>query len=131
MAARALLATTAVLVLAWVGVLLRDFEIGTAASLRAFYGPKPSRLQPQRDLKRLKDAELLNPDSYWKLSRANYYLRIGRPRSAARVAETVVREEPDNITAWGVLGQATKRTDRRRSARAAAEIRRLNPLSFR
>jgi hypothetical protein len=125
------LALTAVLVLAWVGVLLRNYELGREAALRAFFGPAPNRLERSRDLGRLEDAQLLDPNAYWRLARANYHLLDDDPASAARTAESLVRDEPENIFAWGALAQATRRSNPRRSAQAAEEIRRLNPLGAR
>jgi predicted Zn-dependent protease len=126
--ARTLLALTAVLVLAWVAVLLRDFELGHDAAVRAFFSRGLSQPERERDLKRLERAGLLNPDSQWDLARATYELVSGRPRRAERLAMELVQEEPENAAAWTVLLNATRRSDRRRAARAAAELRRLDPL---
>lgn len=129
MAARVLLALTAVLVLAWVGVLFRNYEIGKDAAVRAFFGPKLSRAERERDLDRLDDAQLLDPNAYWRIARANYHILDGDRRRAARAAEDLVRDEPQNIFAWSTLLQATRRSDPERAAEAVAEIRRLNPLA--
>jgi hypothetical protein len=131
MVARALLALIAVLVLAWVGVLLRNYELGKDAAVRGFFGPKLSQAERQRDLDRLEDAQLLDPNAYWKIARANYQILDGDPRAAARSAERLVVDEPTNVFAWGTLLQATRRSDPDRAAQAAAEIRRLNPLGSR
>jgi hypothetical protein len=131
MVARLLLALIAVLVLGWVAVLLRDYEIGHEAALRGYFTPKPTAAGRQDDLNRLEDAQLLNPDSYWKQSRASYFLLSRRPRSAAAEAEDIVRGEPDNLFAWSLLQQATERDDPARARQAAAEIRRLDPVRAR
>ena len=131
MVVRALLALVAVLVLAWVGVLLRNYETGKDAAVRAFFGPKLSQPERARDLERLHDAQLLDPNAYWKIARANYQILNGSERGAARAAEQLVRDEPQNIFAWGTLLQATRRSDPARAAEAAAKIRRLNPLGSR
>jgi predicted Zn-dependent protease len=125
------MALIAVLVLAWVGVLLRDFKLGYDASVRGFYSPQRTASARSRDLHRLTQARLLDPSSYWQLARASYSLQSGNPRRAATVAEALVRDEPQNPYAWGILRDATRRSDPARSARAAAEIRRLNPLGAR
>jgi hypothetical protein len=130
-AARVLLALTAVLVLAWVGVLTRNYEIGKDPALRAFFGPKPSQAGGERDLEHLDDAQFLDPNAYWKVARANYLILFGEQRSAARAAEQLVREEPQNIFAWSTLLQATKKNDPERASQAAAEIKQLNPLGSR
>jgi hypothetical protein len=130
-AARALLALIAVLVLAWTGVLLRNYELGKDAAVRAYFGPKPSPAERDRDLERLDDAQLLDPNAYWRIARANYQILGGDSRGAARTAEQLVRDEPQNLFAWSTLLQATRRSDPDRAAQAAAEIRRLNPLGSR
>lgn len=128
MAARAALALTAVIVLAWVGVLLRNYEIGKDAAVRAFFGPKLSQAEGKRDLQRLDDAQFLDPNAYWRVARANYLILDGDQRRAARAAEQLVRDEPQNLFAWGTLYQATKKDDPERAAQAAREIKQLNPL---
>jgi len=130
-AVRAVLAVIAVLVLAWVGVLLRNHEIGKDAAIRAFFGPKLSQAERERDLERLDDAQLLDPNAYWKVARANYLILDGNRTGAARAAEQLVSDEPQNIFAWGTLVQASRRSDPARASEAAAEIRRLNPLGSR
>ena len=127
---RSLLALLAVAVIAWVGVLLRDFAIGHDASERAF-NPRLSRPQRERNLERVKDAQFLDPSSEWRLSRAGYYLLAGRGDDAERLAEQLVRDEPDNIGAWGVLLEATTKRDPRRAAQALAQLKRLDPLGHR
>jgi hypothetical protein len=125
------LACLAVLVLAWVGVLTRNHELGKEAAVRAFFGPEPSAADRERDLDRLEDARFLDPNAYWRVARANYFLLDGDARRAAQAAESLVRDEPDNIFAWSALLQATRDSDPGRAREAAGEIRRLNPLGAR
>lgn len=130
LAARAALAVLAVLVLGWTGILLRDFEVGH--SLVTFHKLHLSKAERAQDVDRLRDAQLLDPDSNWRLARAGYYLISGgSKRAAARIAEDVVRDEPENVAAWRVLQAATRDSDRARAARASAEIKRLDPLGRR
>jgi len=129
--ARVLLAVVAVLVLAWVGVLLRNYETGKDAALRAFFGPKPSAAERDRDLRKLHEAQFLDPNAYWKVARANYYLVAGDTRDAAAAAEELVHAEPQNIFAWGTLLRATQQSDPARAGEARAQIKRLNPLGSR
>ena len=126
-----LLALIAVLVLAWVGVLARNYEIGKDPAVRAFFGPKLSKAERQRDLDRLDDAQLLDPNAYWRIARANYYILEGAGDEAARAAEQLVREEPQNVFTWSTLLQATRTSDPERAREAAREIRQLNPLGSR
>jgi hypothetical protein len=128
MAARVLLALSAVLVIGWVGVLLRNYEIGRDAAFHAFFSPEKSQAGRARDLDRLDDAQLLDPNTYWKIARANSQLASGDLRGAEAAAERLVRAEPENIFAWGTLLRATERSDPARAREAAAAIRRLNPL---
>jgi hypothetical protein len=130
--ARVLLAFTAVLVLAWVGVLLRNYHVGHDAAIRAFFGPEPTSSEEREHLlKRLDNAEALDPSSYWQLARANLYLFDGDARQAQATAEDLVRAEPENPFAWGMLREATEQRDPARAAQANAELRRLNPLGSR
>jgi hypothetical protein len=131
MAARVLLALCALLVLGWVGVLYRNYAIGKDAAIHAFFAPEKSPAGRQRDLDRLDDAQLLDPNAYWKVARANYQLVTGDRRGAASAAAELVRAEPENIFAWSILLRATEQSDPARARQAAAEIRRLNPLASR
>jgi predicted Zn-dependent protease len=126
-AARALLLALAVLVLGWAGVLLRNHELGEDALARSFFAAQLGEDQRQRDLQDLEDAEFLDPSSSWDVTAANYLLLTGEVRAAVRAAEQLLRDEPENISAWSVLQRATAEGDPQRSAEAAAEIKRLNP----
>ena len=128
---RALLALTSVLVIAWTGVLLRNHELGRDAALRAFFGPKPDPAERARDLERLEDAQFLDPNAYWKIASANYQLMLGNRRAATLAAERLVRDEPENIFAWGTLLRAVEDGDPKRAREAVARIKRLNPLAGR
>jgi len=129
-ALRALLAVVAALMIAWFAVLLRDDRIGSQAGARIFHHPYLSDAEWQRNMDRLRKAELLNPDRHWAVTRAGLLLPRST-RKAERQAETVLRSEPDNIDAWGVVLQATQARDPKEAARAAAAIRRLDPLGSR
>jgi cytochrome c-type biogenesis protein CcmH/NrfG len=113
---RAVLALVAVLVLAWVGVLLRNHEVGEAAV-------------SDRDTGALESARLLDPNRYWDQVLAGVYLIEREPRRAAAEAEELVRAEPDNVVAWSLLREATRGTDPARFDQATAALRRLNPLT--
>lgn len=126
-AARLLIGVFAVLVLAWVGVLLRDHRTSEAASPLLFEA-KLSAAEFDRNLAKFEDAELLNPDSSLQLARATYLLVRDRRAEAAKAAEELLASEPENLAAWGVLLDATRGLEPERAARARAEIRRLNPL---
>ncbi|HEY1358006.1 MAG TPA: hypothetical protein VGF21_06860 [Thermoleophilaceae bacterium] len=128
--ARFLLALVAVLALAWTGVLLRDYERGHDPSTRAF-NPRLGARERDRELARVKDAQFLDPSSDWQLARAGAYLAGRRPAEARRLAEEIVRGEPENLGAWSVLLQATLGRDPARAREAKARLKRLDPLDFR
>ena len=128
--ARGLLAAVAVLVLAWTAVLLHDWQLGHASAL-VLFEPRLSAEDGRHHVERLKDAELLNPDSRWELARAKFYVRLGNEAAARRTAEDVLSSEPDNVDAWGVLYTSTRKSDPRRAAEAVRQIERLNPIALR
>jgi predicted Zn-dependent protease len=128
MLVRGALVLVAVLVLCWLGVLYRDRRVGQDAANVLYYQQQLSRAEWERQMERIRGARLLDPDRYWDLTRARYFLQRDRPRSALRTAERLVAEEPDNLDAWVVVNNAGRRINPRRSEEAVAEIERLNPL---
>jgi hypothetical protein len=130
MSSRAVLAVCAVVMLGWLGVLVRDYYLADSASPLLFgsHGSNVSAADFPVYIKRLKDAELLNPDSSLALARATYLLRRGYADAAVGEAERLVRKEPDNVNAWGVLYRARLQTDPGRATEAAREIHRLDPI---
>jgi hypothetical protein len=113
---RAVLALVAILVLAWVGVLLRNHEVGESAV-------------SDRDTEALEGARVLDPNRYWDQVLAGIHLIEREPRRAAAVAEGLVRAEPENVVAWSLLREAARGTDPERSEHATAALRRLTPLT--
>jgi predicted Zn-dependent protease len=126
---RLLLAACAILVIAWVGVLVRDHYVGESAARTLLYDQNLSEREFEHQMGRLQDARFLNPSSSPELARVQYYLLRGRSRAAARAAESLVRAEPDNAFGWRLLSRATQEVDPARAREAAAELRRLNPLA--
>jgi predicted Zn-dependent protease len=126
---RLLLAACAILVLAWVGVLVRDHYVGGAAAEALLYDQTLGDREFERNIQRMADSRFLNPSSSPDLARGTYYLVRGRPRAAARIAEALVRSEPENADAWRLLWHATKDTEPGRAREAAAQLKRLNPLA--
>jgi predicted Zn-dependent protease len=76
-------------------------------------------------------ARALNPDTAPDINRAFIYERTGRHGQAAAVLEDVLRREPDNLSAWGLLFTFAKGHDRATAERALAARRRLDPVSAR
>lgn len=124
---RIAIAVLALLAVAWSAVLWRDDRIGSEASNRLLMSEQLSDAEWAREVERLQDAELLDPSTRWPLARAQAYLLRDRPRDAARVTESVLDREPENVEAWIVLREATLEINPRRAAQAGAEIRRLSP----
>jgi predicted Zn-dependent protease len=124
---RIVLAVVALLVVAWSAVLWRDDRIGSEASSRLIMSEQLTDAEWAREVERLRDAELLDPSTKWPLARAGAFVLRDRPRDAARVVESVLEREPENVEAWIVLSRATREIDPRRAAQARAEILRLSP----
>jgi hypothetical protein len=124
--ARGLLAALAVVLIAWFSLLARNHAIGTEAAERIISEPNMRPADWQRAMYDLRRAELLDPSTEWSLTRAQYLLLRDR-RGAMRVADDVLRREPDNLAAWWVVLRAARDVDPERWREATAEIRRLNP----
>jgi predicted Zn-dependent protease len=112
---RVSIALLAVLVIAWLAVLLRNYEVGRDGLVN-------------RDPEQVESARLLDPNRNWELTLASVHLLNGDSRRAAAEGERLVAAEPDNAVAWSLLRAATRESEPRRSAEAAAELRKLNPL---
>jgi hypothetical protein len=128
---RGALVVVALLALGWLGVLYRDRRVGQDAADVIFYQPQLPPAEFERQLDRLRDARLLDPDRYWDLTRARYLLLRDRPRRALRAAQELVRDEPDNLEAWLVVFRASELVDPSRSGDAIDRIRQLNPRLLR
>jgi hypothetical protein len=125
---RLALALVAVLLVAWFAVLFRDNHIAQEASDRLHENPRMSEAEWSRQLDQLRKADLLNPQSEWRMTRANYLL-LRDKKGARELAESVVRSEPDNLDAWRVVLFASRGRDPGRTSEALAEIERLDPLA--
>jgi len=128
-AARIVVAVAAVAVVAWLGVLERDVRLqarGVEAVQRARDAGNLARADAD-----FRSARLLNPDTTPDLHRAFLYQASGRRRQATAVLEEVLRREPENLTAWGVLYIFTRDHDAAAARRALAAQRRLDPVRAR
>ncbi len=127
-ASRAGAVVVAVLVLAWLGLSLRDVRLeergGEAAGRLSVPG------NAERAEADFRGARLLNPDSGPDLARAVVLLQLGRPERAVALVEDVVRREPENARAWRTLYEVTRESDPARAERALATLRRLDPLTY-
>ena len=124
LAARAALATLAILLIAWFAVLARNARIGSAAADRI--DGELSDAGWKRSLDDFRRAELLDPGTEWRAMSANYLL-LRDNRAALRMARSVVEEEPDNLDGWSVVYRASRRLHRRDASQALAQLQRLNP----
>jgi hypothetical protein len=115
----------AVVAIAWLGVMERDtrrLARGVDAAQRHDIAVADADFRAARTL---------NPDTAPDLNRSFLYERTARHAQAAAVLEDVLRREPDNLTAWGLLFAFTKNHDRATAERALAARRRLDPVSAR
>jgi hypothetical protein len=127
MVIRVALVVISLLVLGWVTVLLHDRHGGQAA-IHDLRHRQLSDARFERDVQRLEDAKFLNPDSKWDIDRAGALLLRNRRRRAAAVLEDLVRREPDNYEAWGVLYSTVRPIDPQRAREALIQLKRLTPL---
>ena len=125
MIARAAIAVTAVLVLAWLAVMERDvrLEARGAAALRSKSEPAVLA-RAETDLRR---ANLLNPGTEADLNRALVRRARGRTAQSVALLEDVLRREPENVVAWRVLVVLSPDA----AGRSLAAQRRLDPLNAR
>ena len=117
----------ALLVLGWTAVLVRDRQVGNAASNELLHRAHLPPARAASEMRRLEDARLLNPDTTWDLDRAAAWVSLGRPRLAVRDLESLVRREPANLEAWRVLALISRGIDPTRHEQAIAQVRRLDP----
>jgi hypothetical protein len=120
--ARVAVAVVAVAVIAWLGVMERDTRLLARADAAAHARDYAAA---ERDLR---DADTLTADTTADV-RLAFLLGVARKRGdeARAVLEDVVRREPDNLTAWGLLLSFSRESDPAAAARARAALRRLDP----
>jgi|tagenome__1003787_1003787.scaffolds.fasta_scaffold20921463_2 predicted Zn-dependent protease len=126
MAARAVVAVLAVAILACLAIMERDVRLTARAVEESHH--RATLSQAARDLRA---AKLLNPDGTLDISLAAVYRSAGQPQRGRATLEALLRREPDNLLAWGLLFAITQRDDPAAAARALAARRRLDPLNAR
>jgi hypothetical protein len=122
---RVVVIAVALVLIAWLGVMERDARLqarGVDAAQRHDIADADADFRAARTL---------NPDTAPDLNRSFLYERTARHAQAAAVLEDVLRREPDNLTAWGLLFAFTKNHDPATADRARAARRRLDPVSAR
>lgn len=125
--ARVATVLVAVVVLAWLGVMERDrrlFARGAAAAGNLRTAADVSRAEAD-----LRGARLLNPDLLPDVTRALVYRYDGRYDDAIALVEDVLRREPENRGAWGGLFALAQGRDPAAAERAAAALKRLDPIN--
>lgn len=127
MLARAGLAVAAVVVLAWLGVMLRDARLTDEGRDALADLSQPGNFARADDA--LRRADLLSPDTDPQMYRSFLYNARGHWQRSAALAADVTRREPENPFAWSGLLAATRGRDARQAARATAALRRLDPLN--
>jgi tetratricopeptide (TPR) repeat protein len=123
--ARVGVAVVAVIVLALLGLNERAVRLqadGIAATAAQDFDAA------ERDFRR---ARRWNPDPTPDLQRAYVYAASSRGPQAVALLEDVLRREPDNRSAWGLLLDFSEDTDPAAARRARAALRRLDPVNAR
>jgi predicted Zn-dependent protease len=126
---RALVVSVAALAIAWLAVsyanarLIRDAQV-VAANRAATPAQLESALTDVRDAGTLDPGSGAEALSY----EASLEIKLGRLGNAVRDLEELVRREPDTAEAWFLIAELTRKSDPARSARARAELHRLDPL---
>lgn len=128
MIARVAVAVLAVVVIAWLGVMVRDRHV-QQSGVAATKAKDPGHVA--RAESDFRSARLLNVDSTPDLARALLYQGIRQPARSAALAEAILRREPENLAAWGQLLVVSRGRDPATVQRALAAILRLDPLAFR
>ena len=125
MLARVAVGVVAVLVIAWLAVLVRDVRLQE----RAVEDSRPGATRAELDAAAadLRRARYLNPDREPDIALAVVENARGRQAQAIALIEDVVRAEPDNLLAWELLA-VYARGDRAAVGRALAARSRLDPL---
>jgi len=127
--ARVCVAVVAVAVLGWLALMERDTRLEARAA--AVIRPGAGAAELARAETDLRAARLLNPDAQPDIDLALLYRARGEGGRASATIDDVVRREPDNLVAWGVLAVLARGHDPGATARALAARERLDPLSAR
>ncbi len=117
-----------VVVLGWVGILLRNHESAGAAAAQALRPIAMGKAPDPKALSRLESARSLDPDVTYDVALATYLFLNGDARRASKTLSEVVKNEPENAMAWAALSGVSRRVDPSLSVRAAARAKRLDPF---
>jgi hypothetical protein len=138
MLARISMAAIALVVVAWMAVLVRDAHVFDQATAPppGGVGALPGQLRRPDGLSRragqLRASRLLRPDTAPELQTAVFLEVRGAPEDlvrALRIATSVAHSEPENLDAWvDILSIDRARGDAGGVRVALAHVRRLDPL---
>lgn len=126
---RVAVCVAAVLLIGWLAVMERDahaLKRGVAISGRVRGATDTVRAEQA-----FRDARKWNPDSAPDSGLAFLYQGAGRREDAVKIVDDVLRREPDNLTAWGLLFTLSRGVDAADERRALAARQRLDPLRAR
>jgi hypothetical protein len=126
-ALRIAIAMVSLLVLAWVGVMERNTRLQARGIAAVAAGTPADLAHADSDFRA---ARFLNPDTTPDLARSLLYEKEGRIRRSIDLVESILRREPENLTAWGQLFTVSRAHDPAAHRRALAAIRRIDPLAF-
>lgn len=122
---RGIVVVVAVVLLAWLAVTERNLRLQTSGMAAT---AKQDLAHAEDDFAR---ASWLNPDTTPDLQRAFVIDARREHDRAIAVTRDVLRREPENRDAWGLLHGFVPDKRSPLAQRARAEVRRLNPLSAR
>ena len=111
LALRLAVSSLAVVVCVWFGLGVVQARDETRATALIDRPGTLSAALTAKVLRLLDSAGTLNPDRDIDILRAQAQTRTGDSAAALRTAQRVVRDEPQNVDAWIVLGFAARRLD--------------------
>lgn len=121
---RAAVVLSALLVVAWLGVLERDRRVQRRAQAETVLRDPASFFQADRDYRA---SRFLNPDRTSDVLRAYMYVARRGPEPGIRLAKGVFREEPDNIELLSLLATVPAPSDPGIQIRARERLRQFDP----
>jgi hypothetical protein len=127
-AQRGLVIVVAVLTAAWLAVSYANSHVIRQAQI-VIGDRKASPARVEAALRDVRSGQTLDPSrgteslSY----QAALEIRLRRIPEALRTIEAIVKREPDTAEAWFLIAQLSRASDPALSARAEAQLRRLDP----
>jgi hypothetical protein len=125
--ARAGMIILALVVCAWFALGIRQTRDTARATAIVASANTPSAAQAAHARSLLRAAGTLNPDLQLDVLRGQLALLRGNNRSATRILEGVVAQEPQNAEAWVYLARAAFDVNRHEFGIAAQRIAQLDP----